>query len=90
MWQEEDEYGWAMSLEWTTIQTHVLQSLGCQKASESEDEHVRHGGGQSKESLRSGSLEPELKQLQLQRIEQPGEREGADLHVFSTKERKEQ
>ena len=33
--------------------------------------------------LRSESLEPRLKQLQLQRIEQPGEREREQTYMYS-------
>ena len=53
-----------------------MQSLGYQKASGNEDDHTRHGSGQSKESLGSGVWQLGLKQQQLRRIEQPGEGEG--------------
>ena len=46
-------------------------------AREHEDDHARRGEGQSKESLGNGDWEAGLKQPQLQRIEQPRNREGA-------------
>ena len=74
----EDGHGWAMSLEWTTIQTFILHPLGYQKAKEHdhEDNHVRRGRGQSNRELRERGLRSWSEAATAtENTEQPGDRE---------------